>query len=129
MHKCCSHSNHHHPSLTSLRFLQTLFFPTYAPMKLQASHYNFALTSAAAVFMEAFGILRNTKIQADSMPKGCEVLPPEEGDSNSFIVLACLFEPVSPSLMVRGGVLELSGCYLSFPKLSDAVTPLFKLGI
>lgn len=51
--------------------------------------------SAAAVFMQAFGILRDTKIKVDSMLKEHEFLPPEYCDLKGFIILERIFKPVS----------------------------------
>lgn len=53
------------------------------------------MISAAAVFMKAFRILRDTKIKVDSMLKGREFLPPEECDLKGFVILACIFKQVS----------------------------------
>lgn len=85
--------------------------------------------SAAAVFMQAFGILRDTKTKVDSMLKGHEFLPPEERDMKRFIILACIFKPVSQDSWFEEGILKLSCCYLYFAKLYDGLIPLFKLGI
>lgn len=84
--------------------------------------------SAAAASMHAFGLLKDTEEQADSLLKGHEFLCPEECHWKGFIILACIFKILSQDSWFQEGVLKLS-CYLYFTELYNALTPLFRLVI
>lgn len=95
-------------SASFTRLLQTFFLPNYPSLKLTSSHKN--LVSTEVVSMQAFGVLWNAN-KADSMLKGWEFLPPEEWDLQGFMILPCIFKPVSQESWFVKGVLKLSCCY------------------